>query len=157
MIHFYPAVLEVQRPNESLWANIRCWLELHSFFCFVLFFFLFNFFLSKLHTWCRAQCRAWTHDPEIKTWAEIKSQIVTELTEPSRYPQICILLQTLGKDPFPCLFHILEATPLSLASGPLLCLQSQQVLLRLPSLRFSFFCLLFLLLRTLMIIWNPSG
>ena len=33
----------------------------------------FFFFLSRLHMQDRAQHRAWTYDPEIKTWSEIKS------------------------------------------------------------------------------------
>ena len=31
--------------------------------------------LNKLHTQHRAWCRAWSHDPGIVTWAEIKSQM----------------------------------------------------------------------------------
>ena len=38
-------------------------------------FFKFNFiFLSRLHAQYGAQHKARTHDPETKTWAEIKSQ-----------------------------------------------------------------------------------
>ena len=30
--------------------------------------------LSRLQAWCRVQGRAWTHNPEIKIWAEIENQ-----------------------------------------------------------------------------------
>ena len=44
-------------------------------FCFVLF-------LSKLHAQHGTQCWAWIHDAEIKTWAEIKSWILNQLSHP---------------------------------------------------------------------------
>ena len=41
---------------------------------------LFFFFWSRLHGQDRAQCRAQTHDPDIKTWAEIKSRMLNQLS-----------------------------------------------------------------------------
>lgn len=43
------------------------------------------FFLSRLHPQHRAQCGAWTHDPEIDTWAEIKSWIPNWLNHPGNH------------------------------------------------------------------------
>ena len=37
---------------------------------------------SNLHTQGRAQHRAWSHDPEIMTWAKIKSQTLNWLNHP---------------------------------------------------------------------------
>ena len=36
--------------------------------------------MSKLRVQCGAQPRAWPHDPEIKTWAEIKSRSLNQLS-----------------------------------------------------------------------------
>ena len=38
--------------------------------------------LSRLHTQCGAQCGTWTHDTEIKTWAEIESWMLNWLSHP---------------------------------------------------------------------------
>jgi len=38
---------------------------------------------GRLPTECRAQSRAWSHNPEIMTWAEIKSQMLNWLSHPS--------------------------------------------------------------------------
>ena len=50
------------------------------------------FFLSRLHPQHRAQCGAWTHDPEIDTWAEIKSWIPNQLSHPDTTPSMCFLI-----------------------------------------------------------------
>jgi len=39
-------------------------------------------FLSRLHAQHGAQPRAWIHDPEIKSWAEIKSWFLNQLSHP---------------------------------------------------------------------------
>ena len=39
--------------------------------------------LSRLHAQFRAQYRAWSHDPGIGTWAEIKRQRLKQLRHPS--------------------------------------------------------------------------
>ena len=39
-------------------------------------------FLSTLHAQQGAQCGAWTQDFETKTWAEIKSQMLNQLSHP---------------------------------------------------------------------------
>jgi len=44
-------------------------------------YFIF-YFLSRLHTHREAQDRARTHDPEDKTRAEIKSQMLNQLSHP---------------------------------------------------------------------------
>lgn len=41
----------------------------------IIFIYLFILFLSRLHMQFRAQSSAQTHDPKIKTWAEIKGQV----------------------------------------------------------------------------------
>lgn len=43
-------------------------------------YFLFFFKQAPQHG---AQCSAWTHDPKMKTWAEIKSRTLNLLTHPS--------------------------------------------------------------------------
>ena len=37
-------------------------------------------FLSRLHAQHETPCRAWIHDPETKTWVEIKSQMLNPLS-----------------------------------------------------------------------------
>jgi len=59
----------------------------HAFLCMLLCFYLNIYlcvclFLSRLHTQHGAQHGAWTHDPEIKTWAEIKSLMLNWLRNP---------------------------------------------------------------------------
>lgn len=36
-------------------------------------------FLSRLYAQCKGQCRAWTNDPEINTWEEIKNHKLNPL------------------------------------------------------------------------------
>ena len=45
-------------------------------------FFLNIYILSRFYTQCGAQHGAWTHDPEIETWAEIKSWTLNKLSHP---------------------------------------------------------------------------
>ena len=48
-------------------------------------------FLSRLCTGWGTQCETWTHDPEIKTWAEIKSWMLNWLSHPG--PPTCIIFK----------------------------------------------------------------
>ena len=50
--------------------------------------------LSNLHTQHRAQYRAWSHDPEIMTWVEIKSQALNHLSHPGAPEPIFICTNT---------------------------------------------------------------
>ena len=52
--------------------------------------------LSRLHAQHRAWCRAWSHDPDVMTWAEIKSWTLNQLSHPSAPKRKTILLQTFG-------------------------------------------------------------
>ena len=47
-----------------------------------------NFFLSQLHAQHGAQHGSWTHDPEINTWAEVKSQMLKWQGHPSALKDI---------------------------------------------------------------------
>lgn len=38
--------------------------------------------LSRLHTECRAPCKAWSQDPETMTWTKTKSQLLNQLHHP---------------------------------------------------------------------------
>lgn len=51
-------------------------------------YYLYHFiylFLSRLHVQHGAQRKAWIHDPKIKTWVEIKSQMLNWATRVSLY------------------------------------------------------------------------
>ena len=48
-------------------------------------------FLSRLCTGWGTQCETWTHNPEIKTWAEIKSWTLNWLSHPG--PPTCIIFK----------------------------------------------------------------
>ena len=48
--------------------------------------YIFFLFLSRVRVQREAQCGAGTHDPEIKTWAEIKSQTLNWLSQPGVPP-----------------------------------------------------------------------
>ena len=74
-------------------------------FFFILSFFPFFLFLSRLHAQRGAQHGAWTHDPEIKTWAEIKSWTLNRFSRPGAPKQNPILYSCLT---FNCLMvHII--------------------------------------------------
>ena len=45
-------------------------------------YFIFYFFKNRLHAQHGPQCRARTHDPEIKTWAAINSGTLNPLNHP---------------------------------------------------------------------------
>ena len=67
----------VRSAGEDWWGcGLKGWnlAEFTDCFCF--------FFLSRLHVQHRDQCEAWTHNTQIKTWAEIKSQSLNWLSHP---------------------------------------------------------------------------
>ena len=59
-----------------------CCFLVFGFFFFVCLF-VCLFVLSRLHAQGGAQCGVWTHNPEVKTWTEIKSWMFNRLSHPS--------------------------------------------------------------------------
>lgn len=68
----YLQIWDTHQPEIFVFAAQDSWKEQEWDGC-VLFFFIY-LFLSSLHAHHGAQCRALTHDTEIKTWAELKGQ-----------------------------------------------------------------------------------
>lgn len=64
------------------------------------------FFLSSLHTQHRAPCGDWTHDSEIKIWAEIEGWLLNWLSQPG-FPTYAILNNSFIWD----VIHILWNSP----------------------------------------------
>lgn len=82
---------------SQFWTPWSAWFLLLIFvfllspavFCLIYLLFLFIYFLSRLHVQPGSQHRAWTHNSEIKTWAEIKSQMLNQPSHsgaPSLWP-----------------------------------------------------------------------
>ena len=84
-----------ERAWYMLWperSTASVWRTLSYLFCL-----FFNFFKGRLHSLCGAQRRAWTHNPEIKTGAEIKCQMLNWLSHPGG-PSVLFLIPRARKN-----------------------------------------------------------
>ena len=90
-----------------LWGMAWRKLSVKKLFLDYLYVFFF-FFSSRLHTQNGAEHGAWTHNFEIKIWAEIKSQMLNELSHPGtlHLPFLTdfhsIFIHSFIFIPFPC-------------------------------------------------------